>query len=1004
MENTIFKCLGCGNGLESGKAVDGLVTCDFCGMKRTVPKRETKPAALTYLMLAEHDLEVGEFDKAYTGYRKAAEADGEEPEAYFGMALARFKVQYLKDFTAETVRFQPICHEITEKKFTEDKNYLKALSLSSGNRRAKYEEQAREIDYINREFCTLKAKGAKYDCFLCVKVTNESGGHTEDSHTATTLYHELKKAGYSPFYSEEEVRGRTGADYEALILYALWSSRCMLVICSNEEYLQTPWVKNEYTRFIKMLREEEKEDRSIAIVFGDTPVEKLSGVQGKIQGIPFKSYDALDRIRAFVDRFAVKEAPELARKEYGTVTYQKKSVLKTGVEKRRLTVTGGGEVTVSDKAKLNIAGEFLTRRVFSAAIRFCDQLIKDNPQNGEAYWIRFLAENQCVNTDGFISKQAVNENFDSLEKAIAASSKQRGKEFYKALFEHVEKHKDYACYKEYIELPDSGAKEIEALTRSIYESAVKEKDEQLFDIGLKTVTNVNLYIEMNLRFAREIGGKDAIQYYRNILSVDEGNFEAQWNVFVSEAGNDLFAYCANENNRSAIEEELFSCGFNPLACDCLAKLGTENFGKEGADGILDFALTMIPKSENELYASILRGIVDRLLRAKKPAAAKKYNEMLLSNDSYDDAAYFNRCLIKRGFSNPLELMIVSGELLEDEDFMSAVNCYTEKFPGRKNLYLDIRDAYDKLKESKIIRKGYRYAAKNVDIEREKIPSCKEKLEEAIKKKKISDRNKFGKWLIISSVAGIALYLLFTIIGWAGVGSVYGFFVTAFGGISALTFVLPAILLIIPFVAELICYGIYKYEYRDREEKWDTLYKEKGVVLRKIPKFKIWSCILAVICLIFSVVVSFCGIVRFSLAKAEKNGYYIGDGYALKLSQKLENYSSFVNFNGYAVIQCNNGKNLVVIPESYNGKPVTTIAKDDRNVYDAFSKKGDRYKYLQIKIPKSITTFHGNPFSGSYIQIEYEGTLEEWNAIKGVSVLSYADGYIVNCTDGSKKYQ
>ena len=35
--------------------------------------------------MGEHDLDTCKFDEAYTAYKKAAELDPNEPEAYFGM-------------------------------------------------------------------------------------------------------------------------------------------------------------------------------------------------------------------------------------------------------------------------------------------------------------------------------------------------------------------------------------------------------------------------------------------------------------------------------------------------------------------------------------------------------------------------------------------------------------------------------------------------------------------------------------------------------------------------------------------------------------------------------------------------------------------------------------------------------------------------------------------------------------------------------------------------------
>ncbi len=353
--------------------------------------------------MGAYGLDTCNFDDSYTAYQKAAEIDKKEPEAYFGMALATAQVQYLKDYVNN--RMQPIVHAISEKSFLQDNNYKKALECATQEQKLEYTAKAKEIDDIRRQFYELKKSGLKYDCFICVKVTEDGGRHTEDSHIASTLYHKLQDAGYSPFYSEEEIKGRTGADYEALILYALHNSPSMLLVCTDESYLQTPWVKNEYTRYLNMLNQEEKHRDSLTIVFKDSVIEKLPGIYGKIQGVPFNTYDALPRIIDFVDRFVQRSAPEIIRKEYGRTSYKKKSVIKQGITKRQLTAVAQGEVTVSDKAKLAIAADFLKRCDYENTIRFCSNLVAENPSNSEAYWMMFLAENQCSYTQNDLLKR-----------------------------------------------------------------------------------------------------------------------------------------------------------------------------------------------------------------------------------------------------------------------------------------------------------------------------------------------------------------------------------------------------------------------------------------------------------------------------------------------------------------------------------------------------------------------------------------------------------------------
>ena len=292
-------CKNCNAPLDLSSAKHGVLTCEFCGSSFTLPKTGQSDAVVRLISAGQTALDLCRFDDALAAFSKALELDGTEPEAYWGRALAKLRVQYLKDEVND--RLQPICHDFGERVFSQERDYERALSFSTEYQRAAYTEKAAEIDYIQNEFRRLKESGLDYDCFICVKVTAEDGRPTADSADAAKLYLALKKSGYKPFYSEFEVRDRAGADYEAMILYALRMSESMLIICSDEEYLNTKWVKNEYTRFLSLIADEEKESGSLTIAFRGRPIERLPGRKGKIQGINLSDLDAMDRIRAFID-------------------------------------------------------------------------------------------------------------------------------------------------------------------------------------------------------------------------------------------------------------------------------------------------------------------------------------------------------------------------------------------------------------------------------------------------------------------------------------------------------------------------------------------------------------------------------------------------------------------------------------------------------------------------------------------------------------------------------
>ena len=411
-----FKCKTCGNPLDDlvAASLNGLVECPSCYNVWTIPKKETSPEALQFLRMGEHDLDTCKFDDAFTAYKKAAELDPKEPEAYFGMALAQFKVQYLKDHVNN--RVQPICHDIGDKKFTECNSYLRALLNATAEQRAEYEKKGEEIDYILGEFYKLQQSGKRYDCFICVKVTDDNTKQTtEDSKDADYIYRLLQDKGYKPFYSERELRNVTGADYEARILYALYTSECMLVVCRNEEYLQTPWVKNEYTRFLKLIGDEEKESDSITFVFNGTPVEKLPGRAGKIQGINFALRESDGKIVDFVETHtpeARKKRDEAAKRS----KVQEEQILQQIEEQKRLAEeqqkrqheleerlknlqTRDVPVSASTatvQSLLTRAWQEMNARDFTEAEKYFKNVLDTEPTCGEAWRGSFLAEFQIL--------------------------------------------------------------------------------------------------------------------------------------------------------------------------------------------------------------------------------------------------------------------------------------------------------------------------------------------------------------------------------------------------------------------------------------------------------------------------------------------------------------------------------------------------------------------------------------------------------------------------------
>ena len=306
-----IRCIRCNTPLDAKIIKDGVLECNHCHQIMTFPKDNQTDDVKQLIENGKIKLNICHFKEALELFKIAIEKAPNEPEAYFNYALARYQIQYLRDITNK--KMQPICHVYRDKPFTEDQSYNKALSLATNRQKEEYQRKAIEIEKIQMEFSKLEKQKINYDCFICTKVSEYDKGNkkdvrqTIDCQKAYDIYHMLINKGFHPFFSEALMSGHTGEAYEAHILYALYKAKCMLIVCSDESYLDTPWVKNEYTRYIGLINSGNKKVKdSLAIVYLNSVIETLPipGYEDtKLQGLDFKdSLTFADSLTNFLNR------------------------------------------------------------------------------------------------------------------------------------------------------------------------------------------------------------------------------------------------------------------------------------------------------------------------------------------------------------------------------------------------------------------------------------------------------------------------------------------------------------------------------------------------------------------------------------------------------------------------------------------------------------------------------------------------------------------------------
>lgn len=237
-----------------------------------------------------------EFDKAAGIYESILADFPEEAEGYWGLVLCKYGIEYVDD--PATAKKVPTCHRSSFDSIMDDPDYEQALENADAVARSVYRSEAKQIEEIRKGIIEVSSKEEPYDIFICYKETAEDGQRTIDSVLAQDVYDVLTDKGYRTFFARITLEDKLGQEYEPYIFAALNSAKVMLAFGTDYEYFNVVWVKNEWSRYLKLM-EKDKEKHLIPcykdIDAYDIPKEfvrlqaqdlgKVGAVQDLVRGI-----------------------------------------------------------------------------------------------------------------------------------------------------------------------------------------------------------------------------------------------------------------------------------------------------------------------------------------------------------------------------------------------------------------------------------------------------------------------------------------------------------------------------------------------------------------------------------------------------------------------------------------------------------------------------------------------------------------------------------------------
>lgn len=368
----IMKCKMCGGELTftPGETVG---TCDYCGTKQTLPKSTDEN--LQSLFNRANVLRMkADFDKAADIYEKILQVSGTEAEAYWGLVLCKYGIEYVEDPT--TFKRIPTCHRASFDAVVADDDYKMAVQYADMMQKELYEEQAKQIDEIQKGIIALAQKEAPYDVFICYKETDESGKRTQDSVIANDIYYQLTQEGFKVFYAAITLEDKLGQEYEPYIFSALNSAKVMLALGTKPEYFNAVWVKNEWSRFLKIM----KKDRARMLIpcYRDMDAYELPEEFAHLQAQDMNKIGFINDVVRGIKKVIKKDEEQI------TSVQDALKVQQTVVNSNVQTLLERGNIALEDSE-------------WQKADDFFEEVLNNDAKNAEAYLGKLMAKYEQSN-------------------------------------------------------------------------------------------------------------------------------------------------------------------------------------------------------------------------------------------------------------------------------------------------------------------------------------------------------------------------------------------------------------------------------------------------------------------------------------------------------------------------------------------------------------------------------------------------------------------------------
>lgn len=326
-------------------------------------------------------------------YEQILNEDNTDAEAYWSLVLCRYGIEYVED---------PSSHKriptVNRAQFTsvfDDDNYKSALQYADGYQRSIYEKEAKAINEIQKGILAISQKEEPFDVFICYKETDNNGRRTPDSVLANDLYHQLTLEGFKVFFARITLEDKLGSAYEPYIFAALNSAKVMVVLGTKPEFFKAVWVRNEWSRYLALIKQGQK--KMLIPAYKDMDPYDLPEEFSHLQALDMSKLGFMQDLIRGIKKIAEADSPN-----------------KTTVVKE--TVISSGNANTAPLLKR--AFIFLEDGDWNSANEYCEKVLDNDPENAQAYLGKLLSELNVRKPEALKDQAEPFDHSNNYQKAI----------------------------------------------------------------------------------------------------------------------------------------------------------------------------------------------------------------------------------------------------------------------------------------------------------------------------------------------------------------------------------------------------------------------------------------------------------------------------------------------------------------------------------------------------------------------------------------------------------